>query len=366
MNKFLKSLWPKQILWRLTLLNTIAFAAVIILSTFTVYNAACALVSGMEPDVQRQNQFNAALLQYLLIYSAATIIGGSVLHFYFTKKLIGPLKELIKSTKVMKEGRYPNTIQTGSEGEIGELIGHFNELVLQLKLNEQSRKKIVSDLSHEFRTPLSNLNGYMNALSNGVIQGDTALFQSLHEEAKRLTAMVEQLEQLKEWNLVSSKTLVDTEQENISQLIRQTAGLFHWRLREKNIQVEIEADSGMIDVYNGGIQQVLGNVLDNAIRYYEGSAPIRIEGKASGRRYRVAIISEGQEIHESDAEKIFERFYRTDPSRNRDTGGSGLGLAISKEIIELHKGSIGLDFEGGQYAFWFTVPLHGKTKNSDI
>lgn len=364
MSKFIKSLWPKQILWRLTLLNTIAFTAVIILSSFAIYNAACALVSGMESDVQRQNQFNAALLQFLWIFSTFAIVGGSLLHFYFTKKLMGPLKELIESTKVMKDGRYPNTIQTGSEGEIGELIGHFNELVQQLKLKEQSRKKIVSDLSHEFRTPLSNLNGYMNALSNGVIQGDTALFQSLHREAKRLTTMVEQLEQLKEWDIAAAKTLVETEQEDISQSIRQVVEMFHWRLQEKNIQVEIEAVPGIVGVHNGGIQQVLGNILDNAIRYYAGTAPIRIEGKNSGTDYRVAIISEGQEISEADAEKLFERFYRTDPSRNRDTGGSGLGLAISKEIVELHKGRIGLDFQNGRYAFWFGIPLESKTSKA--
>ncbi|HSJ38338.1 MAG TPA: ATP-binding protein [Planococcus sp. (in: firmicutes)] len=364
MTKFIKSLWPKQILWRLTFLNTIAFAAVIILSSFTIYNAACALVSGMEPDVQRQNQFNAALLQYLWIFSAATIVGGSLLHFYFTKKLMGPLKELIESTKVMKDGRYPKTIQTGSEGEIGELIGHFNELVQQLKLKEQSRQKIVSDLSHEFRTPLSNLNGYMNALSTGVIQGDTALFQSLHGESKRLTAMVEQLEQLKEWDNAAAETLVETEQEDMSQLIRQMVEMFHWRFQEKNIHVEIEALSGIVGVYNGGIQQVLGNIIDNAIRYYEGTAPIRIEGRISGTDYRVSIISEGQEISEAYAEKIFERFYRTDPSRNRDTGGSGLGLAISKEIVELHKGTIGLDFQNSRYAFWFAIPLESKAPKS--
>lgn len=357
MINFLKSLWPKQILWRLTLLNIIAFTAVIILSSFTVYNAACALVSGMESDVQRQNQFNAALMQYLWMFSAVTIVVGSLLHFYFTKKLMKPLKELIESTKVMKDGKYPKTIQTRSEGEIGELIGHFNELVQQLKLKEQSRQKIVSDLSHEFRTPLSNLNGYMNALSTGVIKGDTALFHSLHGEAKRLTAMVEQLEQLKEWDMAAKETLVETKQEDMSHMIRQVVGMFRWRLQEQGIHVQTEAMRGIVGVYNGGIQQVLGNILDNAIRYYDGAAPIQIEGKVSGTDYHVSIISEGQEIPETDAEKIFERFYRTDPSRNRDTGGSGLGLAISKEIVELHKGTIGLDSKNGRYVFWFRVPL---------
>lgn len=357
MNKFIKSLWPKQILWRLTFLNTIAFAAVILLSSFTIYNAACGLVSGMESDVQRQNQFNDALLQFLWLFSAAAIAIVSLIHFYLTKKLMRPLKELIESTKVMKDGRYPQLIETKSQGEIDELIGHFNELIQQLKLKEQSRRKIVSDLSHEFRTPLANLNGYMNALSDGVIEGNTALFQSLHEEAKRLTIMLEQLEQLKEWDFVTTQILAETNQEEMSQLIQQTVKMFHWRIQEQDIHVHIEVDPGRVRVYNGGIQQVLSNIIENAIRYYEGTRPIQIVGKIDGTHYRVSIISEGQKIPETDREKIFERFYRTDPSRNRDTGGSGLGLAISKEIIELHKGEIGLNFKNGRHAFWFTVPL---------
>lgn len=361
MIKFIKSLWPQQIIWRLTLLNTIAFAAVVILTSLTIYNAACALVSGMESDVQRQNQFDAALLQFLWVSTAATIIIGSLIHFYLTKKLMRPLKELIESTKAMKDGRYPETIEVRTEGEMGELIGHFNELVQQLKLNEQSRQKVVSDLSHEFRTPLSNLNGYMNALSNGVIEGNPALFQSLQGEAKRLTAMVEQLEQLKEWDFAAAETLAETEREEMGQLIRQAADMFHWRLEEKGIRVEIEAERGFVAVYNSGIQQVLGNLIDNAIRYYEGSGPIRIVGKNSGTGYRVSVISEGQEISEGDTDKIFDRFYRTDPSRNRNTGGSGLGLAISKEIIERHGGRIGLDSTDRRHAFWFALPLDENT-----
>lgn len=338
-------------------MNIITLTVLIILSGFTIYHAACGLVDGMGTNEYRQKQFNTTLWQYLWIFSVSTIVLGSLIHFYLTKKLMRPLKNLIESTKVMKEGRYPETIQGQSKGEVGELVLHFNELVQQLKNNEQSRRKIVSDLAHEFRTPLSNLNGYMNALSNGVIAGNAELFKSLHGEAERLTMMVEQLEKLKEWDFAATQTLVETKREEMSRLIRQTANMFHWQLQEQNIHVQINAEPGMVQVCNGGIQQVLSNIIENAIRYYEGIKPIQIVGDSDGTHYRVSIISDGREIPDTDAEKIFERFYRTDPSRNRDTGGSGLGLAISKEIIELHKGEIGLDSSKGRYAFWFKVPL---------
>ncbi|MGD7044827.1 sensor histidine kinase [Jeotgalibacillus proteolyticus] len=357
MSKLAKSLWPKQILWRLTFLNVTIVITVIALSSFAIYSTACILVEGIDANPQRQNQFNGALLHYLWIYSILIIMVGSLIHFHLTTKLIRPLKKLIESTKSMKEGRYPETIEAKAEGEMSELITQFNELVLQLKSNEDSRRKIVTDLSHEFRTPLSNLIGYMNALSNGVIEGDPKLFQSLHGESKRLESMVEQFEQLKEWDHASTQKFSEKRSQEIKNLIEQVAEMFHWRLKEKTIQLKIDAEPGKAHVYDTGIQQVLSNMIDNAIRYYSGKEPICIHGEVVGEEYRVSIISEGNDICEEDKTKIFERFYRTNATRRSDTGGSGLGLAISKEIIEQHRGEIGVYSHDGYHHFWFTLPL---------
>lgn len=309
-------------------------------------------------DEQRQNHFNATLLQYLWIFSISTILMGSLIHFYLTWKLIRPLEELIESTKDMKKGRYPDMIQTKSRGEIGELIIHFNELVQQLKNNQQSRQKLVTDLSHEFRTPLSNLTSYLIALRNGVIVGDRELFDALSGESKRLTTMVEQLEQLKEWDYVAKQTFTEKERVDMRLLIEQSIEMFHWTLEEKGIPVIVEADVGMVNVYNGGIPQVLSNIIDNAIRYYEGKEPIIIHGESNKEGYRVSISSEGQEITEAERTKVFERFYQGDAPRSHRTGGTGLGLAISKEIIEHHNGRVGLNSIKNHYhTFWFTIPL---------
>ena len=358
MTKMIKSLVPKQLLWQLTFLNIFTITFFILLSSLAIYNTACALVDMMGTMSETgQNQFNEMLLQYLKIFSIVTIVIGSIIHFYLTKKLISPLKQITSSTKEMKSGRYPPAIHVKSEGEVGELVSHFNELIQQLKNNQHSRQRLVSDLSHELRTPLSNLNGYLNALSTGVIKGDEALFQSLYDESTRLTNMVEQLEQLKEWDYIVNQTFIEKEPQDMGLLIEQSVEMFHWSLKDKGIHVEIQADSGTVNVFSGGIPQVLSNLLDNAIRYYEGDGPIHIKGEVLESEYRVSVTGAGQEIKESEKDKVFERFYRIDPSRNRDTGGSGLGLAISKEIIEFHNGKIGLHSTGNHHTFWFTLPL---------
>lgn len=326
-----------------------------------IYNTACFLVDGMGTmGNQKQIQFNSTLFQYLWIFSISTIVIGSLIHFYLTKRLIKPLKELIESTKRMKQGQYPLPIEGQSEDEMGQLVGHFNELVMQLKNNQQHRQKLVSNLSHEFRTPLSNINGYLNALSNGVIKGDQKLYQSLHKESNRLISLVEQLEQLKEWDYVSKQTFSEKEPVDIDLLVEQSVEMFRWSLKKADISVEVKTEPGIVNVYNGGIPQVISNLIDNAIRYYQGTGPIAIIGENLETEYCVSVSGPGQTIPLPEQDRIFERFYRLDPSRERDTGGTGLGLAISREIIEHHSGTIGINSNGNHHTFWFTLPLYRK------
>lgn len=349
---------PKQFLWRLTLLNIVVVASFIVFSSVAIYNTACFLVDGMGTmNEQKQNQFNSTLFNYLWIFSLTAIVIGSVIHFYLTKKLIHPLRRLIESTKSMKQGQYPSPIEVTTEDETGQLIGHFNELILQLKNNHEHRQKLVSDLSHEFRTPLSNLNGYLNALKDGVIEGDSKLYQSLYAESRHLITMVEQLDQLKEWDYVAHQQLSEKSLMDMSMLIEQSVEMFRWSLEEAGIAIKVEADHGQVNVYNGGIPQVVSNLIDNAIRYYQGDDPIRIKGGKIESEYRFSITGPSQFIPLEDYDKIFGRFYRIDASRNRETGGTGLGLAISKEIIEHHHGNVGIISRGNYNTFWFTLPL---------
>ncbi|MFD2751184.1 sensor histidine kinase [Virgibacillus siamensis] len=358
MNKFGKSWLPKQFLWRLSITNMIVITAFILLSGWSIYNAACSLADGLGAmNEQKQERFNAILFQYLWIFSAAAIVTGSLIHFYITRKLIGPIRKLIESTKSMKTGHYPEQIEVKSKDETGQLVGHFNDLVHQLKMNEQHRQKVISDLSHEFRTPLSNLNGYLNALSKGVIDGDATLYQSLYEESNRLAGMVKQLEQLKEWDYISNQTFLEKKPVDMNLTLTQSVEMFYWRLENAGISVDVHADHGVVNVDNSGISQVIDNLLDNSVLYYHGTGPIFVEGKKMDTEYRVSVAGPGQSISVEDLDRIFERFYRTDKSRSYYTGGTGLGLAISREIIEHHGGKMGVQSKEDVHTFWFRLPL---------
>nr|WP_266095256.1 sensor histidine kinase [Gracilibacillus oryzae] len=122
------------------------------------------------------------------------------------------------------------------------------------------------------------------------------------------------------------------------------------------MKVLVKAESGIVLVNDRSISQVLSNLLDNAIRYYEGTGPLIIKGECSDSEYKFTVTGPGRAIRPEDSERIFERFYRTEHSRSREFGGSGLGLAISKEIIEQHNGKIGVQSEGNNHTFWFVLP----------
>lgn len=351
------SMFPKGFLWKLTFLNVFVIVLTIGISSFALYNTACFLVEGMGSLGElRQQQFNATLLQYLWTFSFIGIIAGSVVHFYFTKKLIRPVRQLIDSTKQMKKGEYPKAIKVDSHDEIGELVQQYNELIKQLQINESHRRKLVADLSHEFRTPLSNLNGYLHALKNDVIQGEHDLYESLYDESNRLITMIEQLDQLKEWDFTSTQAITVKEQIDIAGEIEQCVAMFEWKLIEANIPIELNVAPQLINIYVEGIRQVLSNLIDNAISYYTETGKILIKGELLESVYCISVTGPSHLIPETEKDHIFERFNRLDNSRSRDTGGTGLGLAIAKVIVMQHGGEIGVIPTKDNNTFWFTIP----------
>jgi len=337
----------------------IVIIIVIGISGWAIYHTACFLVEDMEGiGNQGQREFNATLLKYFWFFSIVTIVVGGALHFYFTRKLIKPIRQMIRSTKLVKKGQYPKPIHVNSKDEVGLLIDQYNGLISQLKLNEEHRHKLVANLSHEFRTPLSNLKGYLDALQNGVIKGDQDLYAALYEEANRLNLMIDQLEQLKEWDYIQSQTMIKKQLVEIADLIHQSVAMFELKLSEKNIPYEVDVEPQQMNIQVEGIQQVISNLLDNAVRYYQGDEKISIKGEIVDHHvYFISVIGPSKPIPDSKADKIFNRFYRLDDSRSRETGGSGLGLAIAKEIVEKHHGEIGVITIGEKNMFWFSIPL---------
>ncbi|WP_217588027.1 sensor histidine kinase [Lentibacillus saliphilus] len=357
--RLINRLLPHSLIGRLTFVNVVVIAGVIIASSWALYNTACFLAEGLgRLDEQRQLMFNRTLLNYLLTFIMTSLIAGGILHFYLTKKLLKPVRQLIASTKQMRAGKFPDPLPVTSQDELGLFVEQYNALIAQIELNETERQKYVQDLSHEFRTPLSNLNGYLKALSKGDIAGDMAMYQALYEESVRLTSMVEQLDRLKEWDHTANRSIMARESATMEDVIKQSVAMFDWKAQEQGITLKVDVADAEMSIHQEGIQQVISNFLDNAIRYYEGNGPVEVIGHPSGKGYRVNVTGPSIDIPADAKQHIFDRFYRVDASRSRETGGSGLGLSIAREIITQHGGEIGVTTYPDSHltTFWFELP----------
>lgn len=342
-------------MWKLTFVNTIVIASVMAITGWAIYETACYLVGGIgnhSPTVQ----FNATLFHYFLIFTGLGILISTVIHFYLTKKIIQPVKSLINSTELLKEGHYPPAIESSASGEIGELINQYNGLVSRLKENERRKKILIDDLSHELRTPISNISGYLYALKEGDIDGNGDLFQLLHEQSEQLANLIEQLEGLQLWQ--GDRQRLNNEKQFVAStlFIEQCLDLFSYRIQKESVLINQSVEHANLWIHETGMQQVVSNIIDNALRYRVDDSAITIVGKKKNNGYSIHITSKGEPISEEDRRQIFNRFYRVESSRNRATGGSGLGLAIAKEIVENHRGKLTLQSDEGNHTFSIFIP----------
>ncbi|GGD83733.1 sensor histidine kinase [Paenibacillus nasutitermitis] len=347
--------WEKSIIWKIMIINGMVVGIVIWLVGVSVKDFACLLVGQYQfIGEEKQNFFNSTMHFYLLRASLIAVIVAALIYYLLMRRILIPLQNLLKSTRLMTKGEYPDPIQVTSKDETGQLSRHFNQMISTLRQTEESRKQMLSDISHELRTPLSNLNGYLEALSSGVIQGEPELYRSLHDESIHLTRLVDQLHQLAIWETKRLNKpqwhLID-----LDKIVQSSFQGFELELNNKNIQCEINLEPGKVLGDAFGLRQVMTNLLKNAIQYDRGGL-IRMTGETVKNEYRTTITNKGQQIPSEKANHIFDRFYRIDPSRHRDTGGSGLGLAIAKEIVQQHGGEIGLVSNGHEHSFWFTIP----------
>lgn len=324
---------------------------------WAIYETACYLVGGIgNHSLTRQVQFNGTLFHYFLIFTGLGVLISTVIHFYLTKKIIQPIRELVSSTELLKSGRYPSKIESSSSGEIAELINQYNDLVTRLKKNEQQRKMLIDDLSHELRTPVSNISGYLYALKEGDMEGDKDLFQSLYEQSEQLANLIEQLEGLQLWH--DNREMINIQKQFVDsvKLIEQCVQFFSWQIKKEDIKIDQSIEHAKLWIHQSGMQQAITNIIDNAIRYRIDTSPIFIVGQKNKQGYTIEISGKGETIDKRARKQIFNRFYRVDSSRNRTTGGTGLGLAIAKEIVENHHGWISLESSGNLHTFTIFIP----------
>jgi signal transduction histidine kinase len=278
--------------------------------------------------------------------------------FLLSERILAPVKALTSAAKRLGRGDFSQRVEVNDKSELGELASTFNSMTGDLERAERLRKNLVADVAHELRTPLTNLRGYLEALSDGIVQPDAETIRSLNEEASLLSRLVDDLQEL---SLVEAGELrLIRQPEDISELINQavTSARTQATSRGLSISVELPDNLPLLNIDAHRIRQVLRNLLTNAIAHTAKDGTITITARQEENLVKVAVSDTGEGIPAESLPNIFERFYRVDKSRSRATGGSGLGLTIAKRFVEAHGGSIEVQSELGKGScFTFSLPV---------
>lgn len=284
--------------------------------------------------------------------------------FYFLQ-IHRPLKKIITGVNEYSKGNMEYRIDLPSSGELHHLAASLNYMSSEINEMDKFQKKFISNVSHDFRSPLTSIQGYLEAMSDGTIPPDMhqKYINILLFETKRLTKLTDNLLTLNDLDPKSVR--LDYTEFDINDVIRHTIETFEGACRDKNISFKLTFSSKQLMVYADleKIQQVVYNLIDNAIKFSHPDSNIFISTTAKNGRAFISVKDTGTGIPKDSLQKIWERFYKTDSSRGRDKQGSGLGLSIVREIIQAHGEHIDvISTEGVGTEFVFPLKLAARTQ----
>ena len=319
--------------------------------TLVVSNAWTGALGQIEEEYLAQ--VSSALVWAVLGAVATALILGAL----FAWRITAPIQELTRATERVAAGDLSGRVAVQTSDEIGRLAGTFNQMADSLAQADEQRRRMTADIAHELRTPLSIIRGQIEAIQDGIFPADAEHLSPIHDETLLLNRLVEDLRTLalaEAGQLPLQKTEADP-----SALLERVVAKCAPRAAEKEIRLVIEQRSpaGIILVDVHRIEQVLTNLLANAIRHTAPDGTIEVRAR-SDEQLVVEVADSGPGIAPADLPHVFDRFWRGDRSRARDRGGAGLGLAIARQLVDAHDGHIWVESEpGAGSTFGFALPL---------
>ncbi|MFT5083352.1 MAG: two-component system sensor histidine kinase BaeS [Lentisphaeria bacterium] len=275
------------------------------------------------------------LLSVLMVFAALIVT------LFVSRWLVTPLSKLSQNAKQMAAGDFTVRMASTADDELGTLCQNFDEMASTLEKNETARKQWVANTSHEMRTPLSVLKAQIEAMQDGIREASSENLNLLQRNVDSLSLIIDDLYEL---SLVDEGALsFFKEQFDIRELIKETSVEFEEKLAQKNLHLFTISDDEVdlcLFADRKRIKQLLGNLLENSFRYTNANGTIKISLLLQKNEIHIHIEDSAPGVPDDGIEKIFDRLYRIETSRNRETGGAGLGLSICKGIVEGHGGTI--------------------------
>ena len=309
-----------------------------------------------------------SLLNISYITLVILLLLSLIILIFFTEIVYVPLRKITHATEQYAAGNMHYEFQVESDDEIGYLAACLNYMASQIAGAEDDQKKFVANVSHDFRSPLTSIRGYLDAMLDGTVPPEQhqKYLEIVLNETERLTKLTNSLLTLN--NLNTRGMLLDCTDFDINQIIRRTAASFEGTCRQKTIAIELilTGDEMYVHADMDKIQQVLYNLIDNAIKFSHNDSVIKVGTSLKKNKLFVSVKDTGIGIPKDDLKLIWNRFYKSDLSRGKDKRGTGLGLSIVKEILNSHSENINvISTEGEGSEFIFSLALAAENDDED-
>ena len=301
----------------------------------------------------------ASFQRSLLIAGIASGLAGLLIVTMFTRQALAPIRGLTAAASRLGTGDLSQRVPESGSDDIGELAKTFNTMASDLELAREQSRQLTADVAHELRTPLTNIQGYLEAIKDGVVDADDETIETLHSQTIHLANLVEDLRIVAIADagaLALNKSFASP-----VPVIEDAVLNFAQRAREQGVELTVsKTGSGpVIEFDETRLRQIVTNLVENALIHTpkDGRVTVEISDPADG--LKLSVSDTGAGISSNDLPRIFDQFYRADPSRTRVTSGAGLGLTIVKRLAEAHGGTVSVASSPGE-GTTFTVLLPGR------
>jgi signal transduction histidine kinase len=302
------------------------------------------------------NEVNGLMFVFLI----PIILIGAIMVYISSQKITRPLVAMNKAAKIIAGGNFDKRIHVENKDEVGELAESFNFMAESLDKYEKTRQEFIANISHDIRSPLTSIRGFIEAIYDGTIPPEehNHYLKIVIEETQRLSKLANDLVDLS--RMQAGAMTLDRCDFDINNLIRESLDMMEPRFMDKNLYADavFDEESTMVNADPEKIKRVLQNLIDNAIKFTDEEGSITVETKVNKAKAEVYVKDTGKGISDEEMKHVFERFFKADASRGLDKSGVGLGLSIVKEFIKAHDETVEVHQrpEGGT-EFVFTLPL---------
>ncbi len=300
------------------------------------------------PDVMRHldDAFRQALSLSLAIAIAAATATAAVVSWLVSTRVVRPVRGMASAARRISRGDYQARVTVTGDDELTTLGRAFNEMAASLASTEERRRRLLSDVAHELRTPLATIDAYLEGLADGIVQPGPETWTLLRTEAGRLGRLTEDVSKVSR----AEERQLDLRLRRVpaQALLAAAAQAAAAAYEAKDVRLVVESDGTAPDVEVDAdrLAEVLANLLDNALRHTPTGGKVVLASRSDADDTLISVTDAGDGIAAEELERVFERFYRADTARSRDRGGSGIGLTIARALVEAHGGRLWAESDG--------------------